>query len=97
MYRRCKDLGVKILGRMMVTSILTEGGRIGARAVGATAFNARTGEFVVLKGKAVIRLHVLPRGQLALLHRAFRAALLPSQYHRRRPRPSPGGPGPSSP
>ena len=54
MYRRCKDLGVKILGRMMITCILTEGGRIGARAVGATAFNARTGEFVVLKGKAVI-------------------------------------------
>lgn len=54
MYRRCKDLGVKILSRMMVTSILTEGGRIGGRAVGATAFNARTGEFVVLKGKAVI-------------------------------------------
>ena len=54
MYRKCKELGVIILNRMMVTSILTENGAIGGRVAGATAFNSRTGEFVVLKGNAVI-------------------------------------------
>ena len=54
MYKKCKELGVIILNRMMVTSILTENGDIGGRVVGATAFNSRTGEFVVVKGNAVI-------------------------------------------
>ena len=54
MYGRCKSLGVKILNRMMVTSLLTENGQKGARVVGATAFDSRTGEFFVLEGRAVI-------------------------------------------
>ncbi len=54
MYQRCKSLGVKILNRMMVTSLLTKGGQKGERVAGATAFNNRTGEFFVLQGKAVI-------------------------------------------
>ncbi len=54
MYQRCKSMGVKILNRMMVTSLLTSDGREGRRVVGATAVNARTGEFMVFKGKAVI-------------------------------------------
>lgn len=54
MYKKCKAQGVNILNRMMVTRILTENGNIGGRVVGATAFHSRTGEFVVLKGKAVI-------------------------------------------
>ncbi|MBW2095852.1 MAG: FAD-dependent oxidoreductase [Deltaproteobacteria bacterium] len=54
MYNKCKSLGVEILNRMMVTSLLTENGLMGGRVMGATAFNSRTGEFVILKGKAVI-------------------------------------------
>jgi succinate dehydrogenase/fumarate reductase flavoprotein subunit len=54
MYQQCQSLGVKILNRMMVTSLLTENGQKGGRVVGATAFNSRTGEFVILKGLAVI-------------------------------------------
>lgn len=62
MYKRCKSLGVKILNRMMVTSMLTEQGQIGRRVVGATAVNSRTGAFVVLKGKAVINCMALHEG-----------------------------------
>lgn len=62
MYQKCKSLGVKILNRMMVTSILTEKGQKGARVVGATAMNTRTGEFLVLKGKAVINCMGLHEG-----------------------------------
>lgn len=54
MYKKCKALGVNILNRMIVTCILTENGIKGGRVVGATAFHSRTGEFFVLKGKAVI-------------------------------------------
>jgi len=54
MYKKCKESGVHILNRMMVTSILTEKGDVGGRVAGATAFNSRTGEFFVMKGKAVI-------------------------------------------
>jgi succinate dehydrogenase/fumarate reductase flavoprotein subunit len=54
MYSRCLALGVQIVNRAMVTSLLTEGGRRGARVIGATAVDARTGEFLILRGKAVI-------------------------------------------
>jgi succinate dehydrogenase/fumarate reductase flavoprotein subunit len=49
-----KRLGVTICDRVMVTSLLTEGGRYGARVVGATGVNTRTGEFYVFKAKATI-------------------------------------------
>lgn len=52
--RECKRLGVKIFDRVMVTSLLTEGGVQGGRVVGATAVNNRTGEFLVVKAKATI-------------------------------------------
>ena len=60
-YKECLRLGVRIFDRVIATSILNEGGAQGARAVGATAFNCRTGEFYVFKAKAVI--HALNRHQ----------------------------------
>ncbi|MGD0794061.1 MAG: FAD-binding protein [Dehalococcoidales bacterium] len=47
-------LGVKIYDRVMATSLLNEGGVPGARVVGATGLNNRTGEFMVFKSKATI-------------------------------------------
>jgi len=52
--KECKRLGVNIYDRVMVTSLLTEGGVQGARVVGATGFNNRTGEFMVFRSKAAI-------------------------------------------
>jgi succinate dehydrogenase/fumarate reductase flavoprotein subunit len=53
-YEEAKRLGVAIYNRIMVTSLLTEGGRQGGRVVGATGVNARTGEFYVFKAKATV-------------------------------------------
>jgi succinate dehydrogenase/fumarate reductase flavoprotein subunit len=52
--KECKRLGVKIFDRVMVTSLLTENGVQGARVVGATGFNNRTGEFMIFKSKAAV-------------------------------------------
>jgi len=52
--KECKRLGVKIFDRVMVTSLLTEKGIQGAKAVGATGVNNRTGEFMIYKSKATI-------------------------------------------
>ena len=52
--KECLRLGVKVLDRVMATSLLNEGGKQGARIVGATGLNTRTGEFVIVKAKAVI-------------------------------------------
>jgi succinate dehydrogenase/fumarate reductase flavoprotein subunit len=38
----------------MVTSLLTENGEQGARVIGATGFNNRTGEFMIFKSKASV-------------------------------------------
>ena len=38
----------------MATSLLTEGGIHGARAIGATGFNNRTGEFMIFRSKATV-------------------------------------------
>jgi len=51
LYNECKRLGVEIYDRVMVTSLLTEGGEQGARVVGATAVNVRSGEFYIFKAK----------------------------------------------
>lgn len=50
----CKRLGVEIYERTMATALLTEGGRQGARIVGAVGVNGRTGKFVVFKAKATV-------------------------------------------
>jgi succinate dehydrogenase/fumarate reductase flavoprotein subunit len=52
--KECKRLGVKIFDRVMVTSLLTENGAPGARVIGATGFNNRTGEFLIFKSKAAV-------------------------------------------
>src|SRR5512139_1263517 len=52
--KECQRLGVKIFDRVMVTSLLTEGGVQGAKVVGAAGFNNRTGEFMVFKSKAAV-------------------------------------------
>jgi succinate dehydrogenase/fumarate reductase flavoprotein subunit len=52
--RECERLGAKIYDRVMATSLLTEKGLQGARVVGATGVNARTGEFMIFKSKAAI-------------------------------------------
>jgi hypothetical protein len=54
LYKECKRLGVKIFDRTMATSLLTEGGKQGARVVGATGLNVRTGEFSTFKAKATV-------------------------------------------
>lgn len=54
MYSEMKRLGVKIIDRVMVTSLLTEGGRQGARCVGATGVHTRTGKFYIFRGKATV-------------------------------------------
>lgn len=54
LYGTCLKLGVRIVDRVMATSLLSEGGRQGARVVGATAVHTRTGRFLTLPAKATI-------------------------------------------
>jgi len=54
LHRELKRLGVTILDRVMATSLLSEGGKAGARVVGATGLNVRTGQFYVLRAKATV-------------------------------------------
>ncbi len=54
LYAEMQRLGVDIRNRMATTSLLTEGGKQGARVVGATAVDAHTGEFYVFRAKATI-------------------------------------------
>lgn len=54
LYKECKRLGVIIYDRVQVTSLLSEGGKQGARIVGATGLNNRTGEFYIFQSKATI-------------------------------------------
>jgi len=54
LHEECKRLGVELYEHIMVTRLLTEGGRQGARVTGATGVNNRTGEFYLFKAKAFI-------------------------------------------
>ena len=62
MYKELKRLGVKIYDCVMVTSLLTEGGKQGARVIGATGVNVRTGEFYIFKAKATVLSAAAPGG-----------------------------------
>jgi len=53
-YKEMKRLNVGIYNRMLITGLLTAGGRTGARVVGATGINTRTGEFFVFKSRATV-------------------------------------------
>ena len=52
--QECKRLGVQVFDRIMGTSLLNEKGVQGARVVGATGLNSRTGEFVIFRAKSVV-------------------------------------------
>jgi len=54
LYEEAKRQGVAIYNRMMVTSLLNEGGKQGARVMGATGVETRTGEFYVFRSKATV-------------------------------------------
>ncbi|MCC8130853.1 MAG: FAD-binding protein [Ruminococcus sp.] len=49
----CKE-GAEIFERIMVTALLTEDGKTGARVIGAMGFSMETGEFYVFHAKSVI-------------------------------------------
>jgi succinate dehydrogenase/fumarate reductase flavoprotein subunit len=54
MYRELKRLGVKVLDRVMVTSLLTSETGKGTRCDGATGMDTRTGKFYILRSKASV-------------------------------------------
>jgi succinate dehydrogenase/fumarate reductase flavoprotein subunit len=54
MYNEVKRLGIDVYDFVMATMLLTEGGKPGARVIGATGFNVRTGEFYIFKAKATV-------------------------------------------
>jgi succinate dehydrogenase/fumarate reductase flavoprotein subunit len=54
LYDELTRLEVTIMDRVMVTSLLTEEGRLGGRVVGATGVHTRTGEFFIFSSKAVV-------------------------------------------
>lgn len=54
LYKAMQKLGVNIQNRVCVTSLLTDGGKRGAKVIGATGVNTRTGEFYIFKAKAVV-------------------------------------------
>ncbi|MCL1835069.1 MAG: FAD-binding protein [Oscillospiraceae bacterium] len=49
-----KEKTATLYERIMITSLLTEDGKQGARVVGATGINEETGEFYVFRAKSVI-------------------------------------------
>ena len=49
-----RRLGAEVYDRICITSLLTEGGRQGARVIGATGVHDRTGEFYIFKAKAIV-------------------------------------------
>jgi succinate dehydrogenase/fumarate reductase flavoprotein subunit len=63
LYRELKRLDVKIYDRIMVTSLLTEGGRQGSKAAGAMGVNIRTGEFFIFRAKSIVLSMSVPAGQ----------------------------------
>lgn len=62
LYKELRRLGVQIYDRVMATSLLTEDGKQGARVVGATGVNTRTGEFYIFKAKATVLSTNAPEG-----------------------------------
>ncbi|MFC1909433.1 FAD-dependent oxidoreductase [Chloroflexota bacterium] len=54
LYDECCRQGVELYEHIMVTKLLTEGGKQGGRVIGATGVNVRTGEFYIFKTKATI-------------------------------------------
>jgi succinate dehydrogenase/fumarate reductase flavoprotein subunit len=63
LHKECRRLGVQIFDHIMVTSLLNQGGIQGARIVGATGVNTRTGEFNIYHSKATVLAMFLPQRQ----------------------------------
>jgi len=61
MKNECDRVGVDLYERTQVTALLTEGGKMGARVIGATAVNIQTGEFTTFKAKATVMAISLPQ------------------------------------
>ncbi len=54
LYEELRKSGAELFERVMITSLLTEGGKQGGKIAGATGFSMETGEFYVFHAKAVI-------------------------------------------
>lgn len=54
MANELKKLGVKVVERCMVTSLLTKNGAHGADCAGAVGFDTRTGKLCVFRGRSVV-------------------------------------------
>jgi len=54
MYYGAKRMRARVIDRTMGAGLLTEGGRMGARVVGAVGINGRTGKFTVCRAKATV-------------------------------------------
>lgn len=54
LYQGLLEENVQLFERIMITALLTEGGKQGARVVGATGFSLETGEFFVFHTKSAI-------------------------------------------
>jgi succinate dehydrogenase/fumarate reductase flavoprotein subunit len=54
LYQECNRLGITLCERVQATCLLSEGGVQGARIVGATGVNIRTGEFLIFRAKATV-------------------------------------------
>ncbi|MBI3376564.1 MAG: FAD-dependent oxidoreductase [Betaproteobacteria bacterium] len=50
----CRRLGIRVFDRVAVTSLLTEGGRPGARVVGAAGIHCHSGAYLTVRAKAVV-------------------------------------------
>lgn len=70
--KELRRLGVEILDRVMLTSLLTEQGQQGSRVIGATGLHTRTGEFYVVLARAVVLATGLP-GRLWVFSTEYRA------------------------
>jgi hypothetical protein len=54
LYQEMLRLGIKVFDRIMGTALLTEGGKPGARVIGAMGIDVRTGQFIIVRSKATI-------------------------------------------
>jgi succinate dehydrogenase/fumarate reductase flavoprotein subunit len=61
LHKELRRRRIRTFDRVMATSLLTEHGRQGARVLGATGVNVRTGEFYVFRAKATVLALAHPR------------------------------------
>jgi succinate dehydrogenase/fumarate reductase flavoprotein subunit len=60
--KEMKRLGVEFCEHVMITRLLTEGGKTGNKVIGACGINVLTGEFLVFKSKATVLTTMVPEG-----------------------------------